>query len=108
MKPKGPTLPPKGKTVKPSPPPPLPPHYGTATNHNVAKAKEAVERVRKEPTLSEQIQADLVWVVQYQPPTALIATVTTRFPGDYNGAIELRDGKLDEGLWVRCFIERSE
>jgi len=53
--------------------------------------------------------SDTTWVVEYyQSPTSVLAIVTTKFPDDYDGAVELRDAKMEEGLWVRCFIEGGE
>jgi len=38
---------------------------------------------------------DLTWVVEYQPSTAIVTIVTTKFPRDYDGAVELRDANME-------------
>lgn len=53
-------------------------------------------------------EPNVTWVVEYRPISVTLETTTTKFPGDYDGAVELRDAKLEEGLWVRCFIEGGE
>ena len=47
------------------------------------------------------------YIVEYKPNTNLVKKVTTNFDSR-DAAMELVRGKIDEGLWVRCFIEGSE